>query len=70
MVPLGNLNLLQILPAIITVVERAGALLAAECVRPGRRRGFGDKADIDFQIEIERQLRAELLAVLDCDWRG
>ncbi|MBD8472483.1 inositol monophosphatase [Pseudomonas sp. CFBP 8770] len=61
-------NLLQILPAMIAAVERAGALLAAECVRPDGRRGFGDKADIDVEIEI--QLRAELLAILNCDWWG
>lgn len=61
-------NLPQILPAVTSVVERAGALLAAECVRPGGRRGFGDKADIDAEIEVF--LRAELLAILDCDWWG
>lgn len=61
-------NLLRILPAVIATVERAGALLAAECVRPDGRRGFGDKADIDVEIEI--QLRVELLAILNCDWWG
>lgn len=59
-------NLPQILPTVIAVVERTGAPLAAECVRPGGRRSVGDKADID--VEIETQLRAELLAILDCDW--
>lgn len=34
----GNTDLPQILPAVITAVERGGALLAAECVRPGGRR--------------------------------
>ena len=63
-----NPDLPQVLPRVITVVQRAGALLAAECVRPGGRRGFGDKADID--VEIETQLRAELLAIIDCDWWG
>lgn len=63
-----NPGLSKVLPAVITAVERAGALLAAECVRPGGRRGFGDKADID--VEIETQLRAELLDILSCDWWG
>ena len=58
----------QILPSVIAAVERGGALLAAECIRPGGRRGFGDKADIDVEIEVV--LRAELLAILDCDWWG
>lgn len=61
-------NLLQILPAVIAAVERGGALLAAECVRPGGRRGFGDKAHID--VEIEAVLCADLLAIRDCDWWG
>lgn len=61
-------NLPQILPAVTAVVERAGALLAAECVRPGGRRGFGDKADIDVEIEVF--LRSELLKILPCDWWG
>lgn len=64
----GNTDLPQILPTVSAVVERAGKLLAAECVRPEGRRGFGDKADIDVEIEI--QLRAELLAILDCGWWG
>ena len=61
-------NLPQILPTVIAVVERAGALLAAECVRPGGRRGVGYKADIDIEIEV--RLRAELLSILPCDWWG
>lgn len=65
---MGNPNLQQILPTVIAVVERAGELLAAECVRPGGRRGLGDKAEIDVEIEI--QLRVELLSILDCDWWG
>jgi myo-inositol-1(or 4)-monophosphatase len=50
------------------VVVRAGALLADEYLRPGGRRGSGDKAEIDIEIEV--LLRAGLLAVLDCDWWG
>ena len=58
----------QLLPQIIEAVERAGVLLAKECVRPGGRRGSGDKAEIDVEIEV--LLRAELLSLLDCDWWG
>jgi len=58
----------QLLPQVIAAVERAGVLLAQECVRPGGRRGCGDKAEIDAEIEV--LLRAELLALLDCDWWG
>lgn len=56
------------LPNGITAVERAGAQLAAEYVRRGGRRGFGDKAEIDAEIEV--QFRAELLSILPCDWWG
>lgn len=65
---MGNPDLQQTLPAVAAVVERAGELLAAECVRPGGRRGFEDKADIDVEIEVF--LRAELLKILPCDWWG
>lgn len=58
----------QILPQVIKVVEQAGSLLAQECVRPGGRRGFGDKAEIDVEIEI--LLRAELQQIMHCDWWG
>ena len=58
----------QLLPQVIEAVERAGVLLAQECVRPGGRRGCGDKAEIDVEIEV--LLRAELLSLLDCDWWG
>ncbi len=60
-----NQWLRHILHQVIEVVERAGALLAEECVRPDGRRGCGDKAEIDVEIEV--LLRAELLALLDCD---
>lgn len=63
-----NQWLYHILHQVIVAVERAGALLAAEYTRPGGRRGSGDKAEIDVEIEI--LLRAELLALVDCDWWG
>lgn len=63
-----NQWLQHILHQVIAAVERAGALLAAEYERPGGRRGSGDKAEIDVEIEV--LLRAELLVLLDCDWWG
>lgn len=63
-----NQWLQHILHQVIESVERAGVLLAQECLRPGGRRGSGDKAEIDIEIEV--LLRAELLALLDCDWWG
>ncbi|PRW83328.1 hypothetical protein C7A10_31055 [Pseudomonas fluorescens] len=53
---------------VIQAVERAGVLVANECVRPDGRRGSGDKAEIDVQIEM--LLRTELLELIDCDWWG
>ncbi|WP_454565569.1 inositol monophosphatase family protein [Pseudomonas sp. AIG] len=63
-----NTQLQQILPQVIKAVERAGVLLAEECVRPDGRRGCGDKAEIDVEIEVF--LREELLRILPCDWWG
>lgn len=63
-----NRSLQHILNQVIETVERAGVLLAQECARLGGRRGSGDKAEID--VEIEALLRAELLVLLDCDWWG
>jgi len=63
-----NQWLRHILHRATEVVVRAGALLADEYLRPGGRRGSGDKAEIDVEIEV--LLRAGLLAVLDCDWWG
>lgn len=63
-----NRWLQHILNQVIETVERAGVLLAQECARPGGRRGSGDKAEIDVEIEV--LLRAELLMFLDCDWWG
>lgn len=50
------------------IVIAAGAMLRAEFHRPGGPRGSGSKAPIDQ--EIERFLRAELLKLNPCDWRG
>ncbi|EPJ76911.1 hypothetical protein CFII64_27428 [Pseudomonas sp. CFII64] len=63
-----NIRLQQILPQVIEAVERAGVLLASEYARPSGRRGSGDKAEIDVEIEV--LLYAELLATLNCDWWG
>lgn len=63
-----NIRLQQLLPQVIEVVKRAGVLLSQEYVRPGGRRGAGDKAEIDVEIEVF--LRAELLSVVNCDWWG
>ncbi len=48
---------------VISLVLRAGALIAAEVARPGGPRGAGDKADIDVEVEIllrEGLLRLQL----------
>ena len=58
----------QLLPQVIEAVEQAGVLLAQEYVRPGGRRGSGDKAEIDVEIEVF--LRAELPRIMPCDWWG
>lgn len=63
-----DLHMQNILPQVIETVKRAGVLLAQEYKRPGGRRGSGDKADIDIEIEV--LLRAELLTIFDCDWWG
>ena len=56
------------LEAVIDQVILAGELLAAEYHRPSGPRGSGDKAAVD--LEIETQLRAHLLDILDCDFWG
>ncbi|MBK4992372.1 inositol monophosphatase [Pseudomonas sp. S37] len=66
--PTGRMDTQNILPLVITAVELAGALLAAEYMRPSGPRGFGDKAEVD--VEIEDVLRTELLRVLQCDFWG
>lgn len=57
-----------LLNEVVRIAEAAGRLLVAEWERPEGPRGSGDKADID--LEIEAQLRPELLALLSCDFWG
>ncbi len=51
-VPQDTPNLLQILPAVIAAVERGGAFLAAECARPGGRRGNGTQVEVDLSQRV------------------
>lgn len=62
------MNNLKLIEEATRVVLSAGELLAAEWERPGGPRGYGDKADVD--IEIEARLRADLLAIMACDFWG
>lgn len=61
-------QLQHLLPLVIDVVESAGRLLSAEWDRPDGPRGQGDKAVIDAEIEID--LRANLIGLLNCDFWG
>lgn len=58
----------QLLPVVMQAVLAAGALIRAEFHRPGGPRGSGSHAEID--AEVEAALRADLLALHSCDWRG
>lgn len=58
----------DLLDAVLASVERAGAMIRAEFHRPGGSRGSGSHAEID--AEVETALRADLLALHFCDWRG
>ena len=62
------MNYVELLSAVTDLVIKAGALLAAEWVRPNGPRGRGDKADVDSEIEVA--LRHGLLGLLDCDFWG
>lgn len=67
--PLGGiLSPLSLLPSVTKIVLSAGELLSEEWMRPDGPRGRGDKAEVD--AEIEKLLRARLLALLDCDFWG
>ncbi|WP_338053637.1 inositol monophosphatase family protein [Metapseudomonas resinovorans] len=57
-----------LLERVVETVLSAGCLLAAEWERPDGPRGKGDKAEVD--VEIEEQLRASLLRLLNCDFWG
>lgn len=59
---------LELLTPVIGKVLVAGKLLSAEWARPDGPRGHGDKAEVD--VEIEEQLRHDLLEILDCDFWG
>jgi myo-inositol-1(or 4)-monophosphatase len=58
----------KMLKRVIKEVLAAGQLLFTEWQRPGGPRGFGDKADVDLEIEI--LLRDGLLQIFDCDFWG
>lgn len=57
-----------LLQSVLGVVLKSGERLIAEWQRPDGLRGYGDKADVD--IEIEQELRPALLQLLDCDFWG
>jgi len=57
-----------LLKQVIRTVESAGERLIKEWQRPDGPRGSGDKAEVD--LEIESQLRPELLSLLSCDFWG
>lgn len=58
----------SLLPFVIDAVAEAGAMIRAEFHRPGGPRRGGSKAAID--TEVENLLKARLLALLPCGWRG
>lgn len=65
---MSPLDYAQVLKQVIQVVAAAGELLIAEWQRPSGPRGFGEKADVD--IEIEKLLRSGLVNILSCDFWG
>ncbi len=62
------MNLHSLLDLVIAEAHSAGEMLAAEYQRVGGPRGYGDKAEIDYEIEVH--LRTKLLSYLDCDFWG
>ncbi|MBB2496485.1 inositol monophosphatase family protein [Aquipseudomonas ullengensis] len=62
------MNCLKLLKPVTEIVLLAGNLLSAEWCRPGGPRGYGDKAEVDAEIEV--MLRRSLLELLDCDFWG
>lgn len=65
---LSDIDYGELLEQVTGIVEEAGRLLIAEWQRPDGPRGFGDKADVD--IEIESILRPGLLRLFNCDFWG
>lgn len=62
------MDLRNLLDRVVKEVICAGKLLADEWHHAGGPRGAGDKADVDYEIEV--LLRSRLLHVLDCDFWG
>jgi myo-inositol-1(or 4)-monophosphatase len=62
------MDCLDLLGPVTEKVLSAGKLLTAEWTRPHGPRGYGDKAEVDAEIETE--LRRNLLVLLDCDFWG
>ncbi len=58
----------ELLKLVTEKVLLAGKLLAAEWDLPGGPRGYGDKAEVDAEIEVV--LRRGLLDLLPCDFWG
>ncbi|MCE6949945.1 ADP-ribosylglycohydrolase family protein [Cereibacter sphaeroides] len=57
-----------LLPEVMAAVTEAGALIRAEFHRPGGPRGRGGKAPVD--AEVEEVLKARLMRLHPCGWRG
>lgn len=57
-----------VLPHVLAAVAEAGAMIRAEFHRPGGPRGSASKAAIDTEVEL--RLKAQLLALMPCGWRG
>ena len=64
----SQVDLTNLLPAVIAAAEAAGRSVAAEFTRPGGPRGRGGHADVDD--EIEAVLRQQLLEMLPARWWG
>ena len=63
-----TLDYTLLLKDVIRSAKEAGEMLVAEYQRPDGLRGYGDKADVD--LEVETLLKPQLLALLDCDFWG
>jgi len=58
----------ELLKLVTEKVLSAGKILSAEWDLPGRPRGYGDKAEVDLEIEVV--LRKGLLDLMPCDFWG